>query len=159
MPDSSPTPVIHSIAEADMSAIQQLIYRTIDYSYSPVYPPQVLAFFRDFHSMDRISDRCRRGVVLKGVMDGGLAATGAFLDGEILGVFVSPDYQRHGLGRSIMLELEKAAGARGYAQVSLSVSLPSRQFYEGLGYRIVETCSHPVADGACLDYWKAQKIF
>ena len=159
MSDSSPIPVILSIAESDISAIQQLIYRTIDYSYSPVYPPQVLKFFRDFHSMDRISDRCRRGAVLKGVINGGLAATGAFLDGEILGVFVIPEYQRLGLGRSIMLELEKVAVDRGYAQVSLSVSLPSRRFYEGLGYQIVETCSHPVADGACLDYWKAQKIF
>ncbi|MGB4441754.1 MAG: hypothetical protein WBJ62_05965 [Coriobacteriia bacterium] len=39
----------------------------------------------------------------------------------------------------------------------LSVSLPSRGFYERRGYRILEACSIDVDEGERLDYWAAEK--
>jgi hypothetical protein len=41
--------------------------------------------------------------------------------------------------------------------VSLSVSLPSRRFYEALGYEIVEERSIDVGEGQRLDFWQAHK--
>jgi hypothetical protein len=42
--------------------------------------------------------------------------------------------------------------------VELSVSLPSRRFYENLGYELVEACSIDVGEGQRLDFWKARKM-
>ncbi len=72
-------------------------------------------------------------------------------------IFVRPDLQRRGHGKAVMRELERRARARGFTQVELSVSLPSREFYESLGYEMLEECSIDVGDGQRLDFWKAGK--
>ena len=56
-----------------------------------------------------------------------------------------------------MKRLEGQAQADGATESVLSVSLPSRRFYESLGYEIVEACSKNVGNGQRLDFWKAKK--
>ena len=56
-----------------------------------------------------------------------------------------------------MLALEEQAHVDGYNKVSLGVSLPSRKFYEGLGYMIIEEKHIDVGGGQQLDYWHAEK--
>ena len=56
-----------------------------------------------------------------------------------------------------MERLEAAARAAGVTESVLSVSLPSKRFYEGLGYEIVEERSRHLGEGQRLDFWKAKK--
>jgi hypothetical protein len=56
-----------------------------------------------------------------------------------------------------MHELEDRAKARGCTESELSVSLPSRGFYESLGYQMLEEGSIDVGEGQHLDFWKARK--
>jgi GNAT superfamily N-acetyltransferase len=86
-----------------------------------------------------------------------LVATGALVGDEITGVFVARDQQGRGLGRLLMDELEAAARARGKTSTRLNVSLPSKGFYEGRGYRISERLSGDMGEGQYLDYWEADK--
>ena len=88
---------------------------------------------------------------------GELVATGSLVDGEIFAVFVHPGRQRAGLGKALMKALEGRARESGLRESLLSVSLPSRRFYEDLGYEIVEACSKDLGDGQKLDFWKARK--
>jgi GNAT superfamily N-acetyltransferase len=83
--------------------------------------------------------------------------TGAVVENEIYGVFVEPRMQGRGHGRTIMHELENRAIAKGHREVALSVSLPSRKFYEGLGYEILQEAHRDVGEGQQLDFWKARK--
>jgi hypothetical protein len=53
--------------------------------------------------------------------------------------------------------LEGRALENGWAEVQLDVSLPSRGFYERLGYQIMEERSIDVGGGERLDYWHASK--
>jgi hypothetical protein len=46
----------------------------------------------------------------------------------------------------------------GHQEAVLSVSLPSRAFYERLGYQIIEGRSIEVGEGQHLDFWKARKM-
>ena len=46
---------------------------------------------------------------------------------------------------------------RSCTPLGISVSLPSRGFYERLGYVILEECSIDVGEGEKLDYWQAKK--
>ena len=67
---------------------------------------------------------------------GGLAAS--FAD---IPTVVHQYFQKRGLGKALMIELEKRARAGGLLEAELSVSLPSRGFYEKLGYKTDEVVS------------------
>ena len=148
---------IRKFQDSDLISVRDLIHRTIDGCYSGVYPPRAVQFFKDFHSEAQILERQRNGDILVLEHDGNLVATGTIVGGDIFGVFVDPGFQRHGYGAAIMRELEGRARTRGYFESELSVSLPSRGFYEGLGYRMLEECTTDVGEGESLNYWKARK--
>ena len=57
-----------------------------------------------------------------------------------------------------MQDLEEEARQRGVTETELSVSLPSKRFYEGLGYEMVEERSKDVGEGQQLNFWKAKKL-
>jgi N-acetylglutamate synthase-like GNAT family acetyltransferase len=114
-------------------------------------------FFKDFHSATKIADRSKMGTTLVVEEDGELVTTGSLVDGEILAVFVHPRLQHGGRGKAIMKALENEARASGLMEIALSISLPSKRFYESLGYRVVEERSRDVGDGQRLDFWKAVK--
>ena len=122
-----------------------------------MYPPRAVLFFKAFHSQQRILERSRTGITLVAEENGGLIATGSLVGGEIFAVFVHPEFQQGGRGKALMQVLEDKARAGGVRESELSVSLPSRRFYKGLGYEIVEECSKDLGDGQRLDIWKAKK--
>jgi histone acetyltransferase (RNA polymerase elongator complex component) len=148
---------IRMFAKSDLKVVQQLINDTIDISYFSTYPQQALNFFKGFHSVERIMERSQKGKTIVLEKNGKIIGTGSFLNGEILGVFINPNFQHQGYGIQLMLELEQIAIAHNYNKVSLSISLPSREFYEGLGYRISKECSFQVKNGKYLAYWTASK--
>jgi GNAT superfamily N-acetyltransferase len=134
-------PMIRPFADADLSSLHCMICDTIDISYSGVYPVRAVQFFKDYHSKKRIMERSQAGEVLIIERNGSIVATGALVGNEILGAFVKPDKQGQGYGKTIMSELESRAKAKGLSEVVLSVSLPSRKFYENLEYEVLAECS------------------
>jgi hypothetical protein len=56
-----------------------------------------------------------------------------------------------------MRALENEARENGVREIGLSISLPSRRFYESLGYKVTEERSRDVGEGQRLDFWKAVK--
>ena len=152
------TPIsIRALRPSDLPCVHRLIHATIDACYAGSYPPRAVQFFKDYHSEAAIAERHQRGNVLVCEENGAIIATGSILDGEILGVFVSPAHQGRGCGKALMCELERRARMKRLTEVTLSVSLPSRRFYERLGYEVGPPLSHDVGEGQRLDYWKARK--
>lgn len=76
---------------------------------------------------------------------------------QIMGVFVRAQFQGRGYGRAIMSRLEQIAARRKVPKLELSVSLPSRRFYERLGYTIIEERVLDVGEGQDLRYFLAEK--
>lgn len=150
-------PAIREFRDADIGALQRLIFKTIDVSYAPVYPPRAIAFFKRFHAEAEIRARGRDGTTLVVEHDGKLIATGSLVGDEILAVFVRPGVQRGGHGKALMRALEARARANGVAACTLSISLPSLEFYRGLGYEVLEERARDLGDGQRLDFWKARK--
>lgn len=142
---------------SDVRVVRELIHYTIDVSYSPVYPPRAIQFFKDFHSEAKIIERHQKGQILVTENNGKVIGTGSIVGADILGLFVGPGFQQQGHGQSLMQALEKMAIAKGISEVALSVSLPSRRFYESLGYEIIEDCAIDVGEGQRLVYWEAKK--
>jgi RimJ/RimL family protein N-acetyltransferase len=142
---------------SDLESVLRLIHDTIDVSYSPVYPARAIQFFKDFHSETKILERHQKGEILILEKDGKPIGTGSLVGSDILGVFVHPRFQRQGYGKDIMIELEKRAALHAVSEVVLSVSLPSKRFYERLGYEITGSYSMDVGESQRLDYWEAKK--
>jgi ribosomal protein S18 acetylase RimI-like enzyme len=65
--------------------------------------------------------------------------------------------QRGGAGKALMAALEDDARGAGLTEVTLSVSVPSKRFYEDRGYEITEIRSRDLGDGQFLEFWKARK--
>jgi len=126
---------IRKFREPDLCELVRLISETIGISYAEVYPPRAVQFFNDFHSEKKIADRSKTGTTLVVEEDGELVATGSLVDDEILAVFVHPRLQRGGRGKALMNALENEARASGVTEIGLSISLPSKRFYESLGIR------------------------
>ena len=148
---------IRRFREPDLCQLVRLISETIGISYAEVYPPRAVQFFKDFHSEKKIADRSKAGTTLVVEEDGELVATGSLVDAEILAVFVHPRLQKGGRGKALMKALENEARASGVTEIGLSISLPSKRFYESLGYNVVEETSRDVGEGQRLDFWKAVK--
>lgn len=151
--------MIRAFAETDLHTLHRMICDTIDASYSEVYPPRAVAFFKEHHSEKKIAERSAIGEILVLVpeRDGSILATGSLVGSEIIGVFVHPDHQRQGHGKAIMTELEQIAMAKGIPKLGLSISLTSRQFYEHLGYKILDERVLDVGRGECLKFWTGEK--
>jgi len=148
---------LRAFRDSDLLGVQDLIHRTIDLCYPAAYPSRAVTFFKEFHSLDAIRGRAKSGSVLVLERDGCIVATGAFVDGEITGVFVEPASQGEGLGAAVMDELESIAARAGRESVQLSVSVPSKGFYEHRGYRLAGECMIDVGGGQRLHYWAASK--
>jgi GNAT superfamily N-acetyltransferase len=149
--------MIRLFRKNDLTPLHRMICETIDTSYSDVYPPRAVEFFKDYHSEKRIEERSVVGEILVMEEHDSILATGSLVGMEITGVFVYPLYQRQGYGKAIMSELERRAKEKGLSEISLSVSLPSRKFYENLGYNILADNSLDVGEGQYLNYWLGQK--
>lgn len=142
---------------SDLEALLRLIHNTIDVSYYPAYPARAIQFIKDFHSETNILERHQKGVILILEKDGKPIGTGSLVGSDILGVFVHPRFQHQGYGRGIMKELEKRAALNAAGEAVLSVSLPSKRFYESLGYEITGSHSMDVGESQRLDYWEVRK--
>jgi len=145
---------IRRFREADLSPLRDFIAAVVDASYSGVYPPRAVDFFKDWHSDKRILERNAQGVILivEDNRNGSILATGSLIGSEISGVFVRSDIQRNGIGAEIMRTLEEIAFEKGLSEIKLSVSLPSGGFYERLGYEISGELSTDVGEGQSLIY-------
>lgn len=151
--------MIRSFKKTDLKALHYMICETIDASYTGVYPPRAVAFFKEYHSKKKILERSAIGeiLVLTNDSDNAILATGSLAGSEATGVFVRPEFQGQGHGKSIMAALERIAVNRGIKELTLSISLPSRQFYERLGYRVIDEHFIDVGEGEYLKYWSGKK--
>jgi len=149
---------IRRFRKSDLYPLLGLIHQTIDISYSKAYPARAVQFFKELHSEQKLRERGRKGVIFVVEESNEMIATGSLVDGEIFAVFVHPNFQQGGYGKSLMLILENEALEQGIIEVELSISLPSLNFYQGLGYEIIEKRSRDVGGGQQLDFWKAKKL-
>ena len=151
--------IIRPFNKNDLVFLHRMIRDTIEASYTGIYPPRAVDFFKAYHSKTKIMERSTAGEVLVLVnRDGSILATGSLTKAEISGVFVHRDYQRQGFGQAIMADLESRAKAKGLSKISLSVSLPSKRFYVRLGYTVHAECAIDVGDGQYLKYWPGTKV-
>ncbi len=148
---------IRGFQRADLPALKAMVHKTIATCYPGHYCAEAIRFFLDYHSEETILQDAQRGGMMVIDKAGRILGTGTIVADEIKRVFVDPTFQKQGFGRRIMQQLEQAAVRQGAATVKLDASLPSKAFYDRLGYITLGPAFLPVGSGQRLDFFKMQK--
>ncbi len=118
----------------DLEAICDLIQKTIDTSYSNIYPIEAIEAFKGYCSKETILNDAANGYTIVAESNNEIVGTGSLFEAEFRRVFVDPDCQHKGIGKMIVRELEGKAIQEGIIQITLGASLVSREFWESLGF-------------------------
>lgn len=124
-------------ATAEMAdAIYNILQTTIKSVYPKYYNQEVAVFFCRHHSREHVLEGIASGNM--GVLTDRkmIVGTGCYDGNHITGVYVLPDYQKHGYGSKIMDYLE-AEISKKYDTVCLDASLSAVIIYEHRGYRTI----------------------
>ena len=110
---------------------------TINSSYS-MFPSEYRQHWMDeHHSTDHIATEALKGYTLVIECEGQIIGTGNVLHEQIQSVFVHPEHQRRGWGTELIHRLEEYAKQEGVDTLRLSALTPSKQFFEALGYQLM----------------------
>lgn len=153
-----PSIEISRFSASDIDDAYNLIQSTISKCYSGIYPQNAVKFFQDMYTRDAILQKNAKGTIVVARVSGAIIGIGSARGNEISGVFVSIESQGLGVGREIMTSLEKLIIEAGAQHCSLSVSLPSFDFYKSLNYKEFVEQAIEVGDGQKLHYWQANKV-
>lgn len=148
---------IREFIKTDLAAVKDLVDKTIDICYTGVYCDEAVQFFKGWHHDEKILKNAEDGYTIILEQNGRIAGTGTLVGDEIARVFVLPASQQYGYGKLIMQKLEEKALAEGVNVVRLDASIPSKKFYDLLGYLTLEETFLVVENNKKLDYYKMQK--
>jgi putative acetyltransferase len=59
-------------------------------------------------------------------------------DGELMSLYVHPDYLGTGLGKQLLAHIEKIAKAMGIKRIKCQSSVNAKEFYEKHGYKVTK---------------------
>jgi len=148
---------VREFRRADLAALKALVHKTIATCYPSHYCVEAVRFFIAYHEEAAILRDAEIGRTLVLDKAGRILGTGTIVEDEIKRVFVDPTFQKQGFGRLIMQQLEEAAARRKVGAVRLDASLPSKTFYDRLGYATIEPAFLPVENGRRLEFFKMRK--
>lgn len=76
---------------------------------------------------------------------------------RVRAMFVTPQWARRGIGRTILDRCELEAREEGFKKVELMAMLSGEAMYTAAGYAVVERVSPPLADGTMLPLTRMEK--
>lgn len=137
----------------------ECILKTVEVSNSPDYPPSVIEYQLQTHyTMDWIRKQMQSRHFIVTLIEGKVVGTGSLDGDEIKAVFVDPSYQRRGVGRAMMEDLEGYARTMGLKEVMLKSSITAYDFYKKLGYRLVEKLSEEFQGDRVVTYLMKKRL-
>ncbi len=101
----------------------------------------------------------RRKVVLVAEINGSIVGFGEIIPAkcELLALYVSPDFKRHGVGKAILRELEQIAREMSVSYLEMDSSLTAEAFYLANGYSTMERGFHTLRNGETMACVKMRK--
>ncbi len=145
---------VRQYEQRDLDELHALVVHTVSTSYPAHYPPRAVQFFVEHHAPEKIVADGASAFVVVAFVDGRMVATGTLARGEIARVFVLPELQGHGIGKTIMDRIEDEARHLGLSRVVLDASLPAFGFYSARGYRKCSDEKLDVGENQELRYYR-----
>lgn len=150
---------IRQAIKIDLDTIKNITYETIQTIYPHYYPKGTVDFFIQHHNHENIATDIDSGKVFIMEIDKIAVGTVTISDIEICRLFVLPQYQRKGYGRTL-LEFSEIHISKKSKKIRLAASLPAKKIYLTRGY--IEIESHSIAalngDYLCYDVMEKNSI-
>lgn len=137
----------------DIEELKTLIHETIEVCYSGAYSCEAIDYFKEYNNTESILNDILKGHLLILTCGKEIIGTGTLLGSNIRRIFVKPEYQKMGLGKRIMYELEKEALEEKVRTMDLHASLTAHSFYTTLGYQVQSEEVVRVKNGQNLRYY------
>ena len=127
--------IIREITELDFDQVLNCIRRAVDISNRPDYPTKIIEYQLTKHYIPEwIKNTHEDKYFVVALLNQKIVGTGALKENEVRSMFIDPDYQQKGIGRTIIDHLEEYAFNHGYRTIVLDSSITGINFYEKLGY-------------------------
>ena len=131
--------VIRPASTGDAEGISRVIVAALRETNAKDYSEAVITRVEQGFSSAAVSDLLTRRVVFVAVDKGSIVGTASLDDQVVRTVFVDPERQGGGIGKALMVAVERAAVERGIARLAVPSSVTAESFYAKLGF-------HPVRD-------------
>ena len=135
-------PVLFELKELDESFHQKAItciLKTVEISNAPNYPDSVIDWqLQSHYTLKWLNWKMQSAHFIVALIDDLVVGTGMLDGDEVKAVFVDPTYQRKGIGRMIMHELEKFSMHENLGEIHLNSSISGLEFYKSLQYTLIE---------------------
>lgn len=141
---------IRQALPTDAKAIQKIVHETIKEIYPHYYPKGAVAFFLAHHSLETITADIEQKQVYV-LEEEEVYGTVTLKDNEICRLFVFPEYQGHGYGRTLLDFAETTITSKNH-RIRLDASLPSKKIYLNRHYREVDSQCISAENGDYLCY-------
>ena len=149
---------IRRFRQRDLPVVKKLIDNTIDICYPADYPTEAIQYFKQYHCEENILKGAAKGWTIVLENNTRVIGTGTIINSHIMRVFVNHKFQKRGLGKLIMNKLEDKVISSGARKVNLDASLPSKTFYDSLGYKTCEKTYVKLENSKKLHYYKMDKV-
>ena len=130
---------VRQFKEEDADGVSQVIRKTMLETNADDYPISILKPLHDYFSPSKVQMLSLERFCVVTLIGKKIIGTGAFEGGELKTIFVNPDYQRQGVGKAIIFQLEQYARKEGYGTIRVPSSISGTKFYEKMGYEKGET--------------------
>ena len=127
--------LIREFEPKDAEAVSYVIRQTMKTSNHEDYSPEILQPLIDYFSPEKILQLNRERFCLVAEADNKIVGTAAIEEAELLTFFVLPEYQKRGIGRKLLEEIENFAKRGGIKTIHVDSSVTGQNFYENSGYR------------------------
>lgn len=135
----------------DKDIVREITRTTIKTIYPRYYPAGAVQFFLAHHSDEHIMADISDGRVYVLYEDGEPVGTVTISDNNINRLFVLPEYQHKGYGKTLLDFAEKKI-LESYECVQIDASFPAKRIYLKRGYKEIEYNIIEADNGDCLCY-------
>jgi len=125
---------IRAARDGDVDVVSEMILSALRETNAKDYPREVIERLEKSFSPAAVLNLMRKRKVFVATSGHQIVGT-ASLDGNVVRtMFVAPDFQRRGVGRRLMAEIERKARAAGIATLVVPSSVTAQHFYAKLGF-------------------------
>jgi N-acetylglutamate synthase-like GNAT family acetyltransferase len=126
----------------DADEISRVIVRALRESNSKDYAPEIIARVERSFEPGAIRTLIDSRTMFTAEIERRIVGTASLDQAVVRTVFVAPDVQRLGVGRSLMAAVMAAARERGIDVLSVPSSVTAEGFYARLGFKAVRDAFH-----------------
>ncbi len=148
---------IRQAADTDLAIVIKITHETIKGIYPRYYPKGAVDFFLAHHSTENIKCDILSGNIFLLTVEETPVGTVTIKNNEICRLFVLPEQQGKGYGKTLLEYSEKEVFQIS-TRIRLDASLPAKNIYLRRGYREIESHAVLTESGDYLCYDVMEKV-